>query len=78
VSGAGRGLRWASARVLLALFAAPSSAWAQVTEPLSSQRLGRPYLFVFIAYAVVLGMIGAFVISIALRLARVEKGLRGE
>ena len=47
----------------------------QAAEPLASQRLGRPYVFMFVAYALVLGIIAAWVISIAVRLARVEKRL---
>ena len=39
---------------------------------------GRPYTFMFIAYAVVLGLIAVFVVSIAVRLARVEKRLQGD
>jgi hypothetical protein len=65
----------AFALALLALLAHPWGAWAQATEPLSSQRLGRPYLFVFIAFVVVLGFIAAWVISIARRLASIERKL---
>jgi hypothetical protein len=71
-------VRRATVLAVLALLAFRGTALAQATAPLSSQSLGRPYLFVFIAYTVVLGFIAAWVISIALRLARVEKGLRGE
>jgi hypothetical protein len=71
-----RVLRSAGAVLALALLGRPGMLWAQVTEPLSSQSLGRPYLFVFIAYAIVLGLIAAFVVSIAVRLARVEKRLK--
>ena len=64
------------ASLAIALGQVPAGLVAQAAEPLSSQRLGRPYVFVFIAYALVLGGILAFVISIAVRLARVEKRLR--
>ena len=70
--------RWIVAVLLIAVVAAPDGLLAQAAEPLSSQQLGRPYLFVFIAYALVLGIIGAWVVSIALRLARVEKRLQSE
>lgn len=48
---------------------------AQAVEPLSSQKLGRPYLFVFVAYALVWIFVAGWVISIARRLARVEAQL---
>jgi hypothetical protein len=63
---------------LAALLAAPIPLWAQAAEPLSSQRLGRPYLFVFLAYIIVLGLIALFVVSMSVRLARVEKRLQGD
>ena len=50
---------------------------AQATE-LGRQTLGRPYWHVFIAYAVAWIVIGGWVISIARRLARVERRLDGE
>jgi hypothetical protein len=61
----------------VASLATPLSLLAQA-EPLSSQKLGRPYVFMFVAYALVLGVIAAWVISIAVRLARVEKRLQGD
>jgi hypothetical protein len=64
--------------VALVMLAAPASIWAQATEPLSAQRLGRPYLFVFLAYFIVLGLIAGFVVSMVVRLARVEKRLQGD
>jgi hypothetical protein len=73
-----RALRGALVLATVALFAAPNGVWAQAAEPLSSQRLGRPYVFMFVAYAIVLGIIAVFVISIAVRLARVEKRLRAD
>ena len=75
MSAAPRALRRAVGLLLVALLLGPAQLWAQATEPLSSQRLGRPYLFVFIAYAIVLGFIAAWVISIAVRLARIDKHL---
>ena len=63
---------------LLALLLVPAELWAQAAEPLSSQRLGRPYLFVFLAYALVWLFIAGWVISIARRLARVEKRLQAD
>ncbi len=50
---------------------------AQAAEALSSQRLGRAYWHVFIAYALVWILVAGWVISIARRLARVEKRLDG-
>jgi hypothetical protein len=78
VSRVVRTLRRTALALLVAFAASPAGLWAQATEPLSSQRLGRPYLFMFIAYAIVLGLIATYVISIAVRLARVEKRLQAE
>lgn len=63
---------------LLAPLAAPGGLLAQAAEPLSAQKLGRPYLFMFIAYALVLGVIAGWVISIAVRQARIDKQLKGQ
>lgn len=68
---------WPIVFAAVALVCAPDGLLAQTAEPLSSQKLGRPYLFMFIAYVLVLGIIAAWVVSIALRLARVEKRLDG-
>ncbi len=38
--------------------------------------LGRPYIHVFLAYVIALVFIGGWVISIARRLARVERRLK--
>ena len=74
--------RWSRVSALaasaIASLATPMSLLAQAAEPLSSQKLGRPYVFMFVAYALVLGVIAAWVISIAVRLARVEKRLQGD
>jgi hypothetical protein len=71
--------RWtALVTAVLALLVRADGLFAQAAEPLSSQKLGRPYLFMFIAYALVFGVIAAWVISIAVRLARVEKRLQGD
>jgi hypothetical protein len=67
-----------AALVALLTLAAPASVWAQASAPLSEQRLGRPYLFVFLAYFIVLGLIVGFVVSMAVRLARVESRLHGD
>jgi heme exporter protein C len=44
-------------------------------EQLGRQTLGRPYAFVFAAYAIAVVLIGAWVISIARRLRHVERQL---
>jgi CcmD family protein len=62
---------------VLALLAAPTGLAAQATE-LGRQTLGRPYWHVFIAYALAWVLIGGWVVSIARRLARVERRLDGE
>jgi CcmD family protein len=59
--------------MLTVLVPAPP-AWAQATE-LGRQTLGRPYWFVFLAYAIVVVLIAGWTISIARRLARVEARL---
>jgi CcmD family protein len=62
---------------ILILLASPFDVSAQATE-LGRQTLGRPYWHVFIAYAIAWVLIGGWVISIARRLARVERRLDGE
>ncbi len=72
-------------RILMALAAGatavflPSSAWGQVTmgaaQTLASQSL-RGYTHMFIAYAIAWILIFGWVVSIARRLARVEKALK--
>ena len=51
-----------------------SLAQAAANE-LARQTLGRPYWYVFVAYAVVWVLVAGWVISIARRLAVVEKRL---
>ncbi len=68
--------RWAVAAAWAALLV-PADALAQATE-LGRQTLGRAYWHVFIAYAVAWLLIGGWVVSIARRLARVERRLRDE
>lgn len=53
----------------------PAAASAQAAGELGRQTLGRPYWHVFLAYALAWLLIGGWVISIARRLARVEKRL---
>ncbi len=58
-----------STLVLAASGALPAAAQA---DPLGTAGLGRPYLHVFIAYALAIVLIGGWVISIARRLRRIE------
>jgi CcmD family protein len=44
-------------------------------DPLGTRGLGRPYLHVFLAYAVALLLVGGWVVSIARRLGRIERRL---
>lgn len=44
-------------------------------DPLGSAGLGRPYWHVFIAYAIAIGLVGGWAVSIARRLARIERRL---
>ena len=62
-----------SAVVAIALLAAlgPDALAAQSAD-LGAQRLGRPYLFVFIAYAIGWALIFGWIISIARRLRSLE------
>lgn len=52
----------------------PAGVQAQA-EQLGRQTLGRPYAFVFAAYAIAVVLIGGWVISIARRLRQVERQL---
>ena len=61
----------------LLLLSVPGTLAAQATE-LGQQTLGRAYWHVFIAYALVWVFVGGWVISIARRLARIERRLGGE
>ena len=68
--------RWAAAAAWAALLV-PADALAQATE-LGRQTLGRAYWHVFVAYAIAWLLIGGWIVSIARRLARVERRLRDE
>ena len=58
------------------ILATPSLSSAQVAaNELARQTLGRPYWFVFVAYAVAWLLVAGWVISIARRLADVEQRL---
>ena len=65
----------ASVAALLALALTPESVLAQA-EALGRQQLGRPYFFVFLAYAIGWALILGWVVSIARRLGRVESRLQ--
>ena len=62
---------------VLGFLTVPGLLAAQGTA-LGQQTLGRPFWHVFIAYALVWVFLGGWVISIARRLARVERRLDGE
>jgi len=55
------------------LFAVGPDALLAQNQDLGAQRLGRPYLFVFIAYAVGWVLIFGWVVSIARKLRAVER-----
>jgi CcmD family protein len=59
-----------------ALFLAAAWPVAAQAETLREQTLGRPYWFVFLAYAITLVLILGWVVSIARRLRRVETRLQ--
>ena len=61
---------------LVLILATPSLSFAQAAaNELARQTLGRPYWYVFVAYAVVWLLVAGWVISIARRLSDVEKQL---
>ncbi len=70
--------RWTTAFVLGVLLLQASPVWAQAGTVLGRQTLGRAYWHVFAAYAIVLLLIGGWVISIVRRLRRVEERLGSE
>ncbi len=70
--------RWTTALVLGVLLLQASPVWAQAGTVLGRQTLGRAYWHVFAAYAIVLLLIGGWVISIVRRLRRVEERLSNE
>lgn len=66
------GISFAGALMLMT----PGVSLAQAAaNELARQTLGRPYWYVFVAYAVVWVLVAGWVISIARRLAVVEKRL---
>ena len=67
-----------SALAVLAAFAFLAGPLAAQGTALGQQTLGRPYWHVFIAYVLVWIFVGGWVVSIARRLARVERRLDGE
>ena len=66
-------LRAVTASVLLLLSA--DSVLGQTTVDLASQRLGPGYMNLFLAYAVAWILVLGWVVSIALRLTKVERRL---
>ena len=62
----------AAALALLVLAGAADGLVAQNAN-LGAQRLGRPYLFVFLAYAIGWGLILGWIVSIARRLRSLER-----
>src|SRR6185436_9953331 len=63
-----------AAALLLVLFLVPGLVLAQTApEELASQTLGRAYWHVFIGYAAAWVLVGGWVISMARRMARLEK-----
>ncbi len=71
----GSRLRWLSGALVIALIATlgiPEDLVAQGAA-LGQQRLGRPYLFVFLAYAIAWALIFGWIISIARRLRSLER-----
>lgn len=67
----------ALAALAVVFLAAPGSAVAQSAD-LGAQRLGRPYLFVFLAYAVGWALILGWIVSIARRLRSLERRIERE
>ena len=70
-----RGTRSALIAVAI-LLVVPALVLAQAAPgELAAQKLGRPFWHVFIGYAAAWVLVGGWVISIARRLARLEKRL---
>jgi len=63
--------------IALVCFLTPDALAAQSAD-LGAQRLGRPYLFVFVAYAVGWALILGWIISIARRLRSLESRIDRE
>ena len=71
-------IRWTRSAVLSValLLLLPALVLAQAAPgELAAQKLGRPYWHVFIGYAAAWVLVGGWVISMARRLARLEKRL---
>jgi CcmD family protein len=66
-------LKKISIMLLTAVALMPTELWAQAD--LASQRLGRAYWHVFIAYAIAWALVLAWMFVILRRLARVEQKL---
>lgn len=64
--------RISASMIALALSSAPLLGQS---DPLGTSGLGRPYLHVFLAYAIALLLIGGWVVSIARRMGRIERRL---
>jgi len=73
--GAARTLACLLGVLLVAVLAAPLAAQA---GGLGAQRLGRPYVHVFLAYAVLWVLVVGWIWAIARRIARLEARLREE
>ena len=59
--------------VLAVLCASPAMLLAQEAGAIGRQTLGRPYLHVFVAYAVAWAVVLGWLIAVARRLRRVEE-----
>ena len=61
--------------ILVLTLAWPDLVWAQATD-LASQRLGPGYMEMFLAYAAAWLLVLGWVVSIARRLAKIERRLQ--
>ncbi|MDT8342553.1 MAG: hypothetical protein RQ751_13665 [Longimicrobiales bacterium] len=66
------------AGLLLTLTVADPAPLAAQAEALGRQTLGRPYWHVFLSYAIGWALILGWVVSVARRLAHVERRLQGK
>lgn len=73
-----RSMFLASAAVLLlaVLLAGPEGLGAQEPGAIGRQALGRPYVHVFVAYAIAWILIFGWLVSVGRRLQRVEERLK--